>query len=58
MVKYDNQDKRERKRKEKIVCQKRNKRQQLGEIGRRKSTKEMGGTVRIMVSEDHIAAEQ
>lgn len=58
MVKYDNQDKRGRKRKEKTVCQKLNKRQQLGEIGRRKSTKEMGGTVRIMVSEDPIAAEQ
>lgn len=46
------EDKRERKGKEKIVCKKLNKRQQLGEIGQRKSTKEMGGTMRVVVSED------
>lgn len=45
-------DKRERKTKAKIVCKKLKKHQQLGEIGRRTSTKEMGGTVRVVVSED------
>lgn len=46
------EDKTERKRKEKIVCKRLNKHQQLGDLGQRKSTKEMGGTVRVMVSED------